>query len=135
MSSNSSKGQKQERRKVRRRPILATFSVFCVVPRKGVHRLPIHDVSEQGIAFDLDTEGEDLQDFRVTTGETLDVQFYLNQSLFLPLSVKVIRVEDGPAVRKVGAELIPGGKGHEAFLSFVAMLDAVGEFMEANSTR
>jgi hypothetical protein len=122
-----------ERRRTRRRPILETFSVFCVVPKKGMHRLQIHDVSDHGIGFDLDLEGELAQDFAVKNGESLDIHFYLNQSLYLPLTIRVARIEDRNAtdaqsdakVRRIGAEFDLKDKGHHAFLSFLQMLDAI----------
>ena len=74
----------RERRRSRRRPILETFSMFCVVPKKGVYRLPgARRESDQGIGFDLDTEGEELHGFSLKLGVSRSrVHFYLNQSLF-----------------------------------------------------
>ena len=112
--------------------------MFCVVPKKGIHRLQVHDVSDHGIGFGLDLEGEETIGFSLQSGELLDVHFYLNQSLYLPLSVKVARIEDRnvgdehgsqpPArVRRIGAEFDNKDKGHNAFLAFLQMLDAISE--------
>jgi hypothetical protein len=126
--ASSTSGKGIERRKTRRRPILETFSFFCVVPKKGMHRLLIHDVSDQGIGFDLDAEGEEDQTFSLKSGEALDVHLYINQSLYLPLSVKVARIEErnvGGRVRRIGAEFSVKDKGYEAFGAFLAMLDSI----------
>ena len=123
-----------ERRRARRRPILNTFSLFVVVPKKGVHRLVIHDVSDLGIGFDLDTEGESQTDFPLTPGEIIDLRLYLNQSLYLPLSVEVVRIEERHLLRRVGAEFSNrSARNHKAFLSFLNMLDEVVDVAKIES--
>ena len=120
-----------ERRRTKRRPILATFSLFVVVPQKGPHRLSVHDVSDLGIGFDLDTEGEIETDFPLKQGERLQLHFYLNQSLFLPISVQVARLDREGEIRRVGGEIVDKkGKPLEAFQAFIQMLDAVSEAVE-----
>jgi hypothetical protein len=117
-----------ERRKARRRPILETFSVFAVVPKKGPHRVPIHDVSDLGVGFDLDTEGELPEEFPLAQGEKLEIHFYLNQSLYLPLEVDIVRLERAGGVRKVGASICDKStRPYKAFLAFLAMLDALSD--------
>ncbi len=115
-----------ERRKANRRPILDTFSVFAVIPKKGPHRLTLLDVSDMGIGVIVDTEGETAADFPVKNGDTLEVQFYLNQSLYLPLAIKVMRVETKNGLRQVGGELVNAqSAGHKGYVSFIAMLDSL----------
>jgi hypothetical protein len=126
-----------ERRAAKRRPIVDSFGMFIVIPSKGPHRLPVHDVSEIGIGFDLDLEGEAAQTFPAQRGQKIDVRLYLNQSLYLPLSVSVARVETSPAVRRVGAQFDKdaeqNGKGYRAFRAFVDMIDAVIEAGELSA--
>jgi hypothetical protein len=114
-----------ERRRSRRRPILSTFSLFIVVPKKGYVRLPVHDLSDLGIAFDIDAGGESPMEFPVKAGEKLDIRFYLNQSLYFPIEIQVVRVEDRPEARRVGAEFSKESPGYRAFGSFLNMLDTI----------
>jgi hypothetical protein len=117
-----------ERRKFKRRPVLDTFSLFAVVPRKGPHRVPVHDISDQGLAFDLDIEGEEASVFPVARGESLEVQLYLNQSLYLPLQIQVARLEEKGSIRVVGAQIQDKtSKAYKGFLSFLTMLDSITE--------
>src|SRR5579885_2681962 len=103
MTKKATKADGAERRRSARQPILDSFSLFVVVPKKGIHRLPIHDVSAEGIGFDLDTEGESPSDFPVKVGETLELRLYLNQSLFLALEAKVMRSQEKDLIRRIGA--------------------------------
>jgi len=114
----------QERRKFKRRPILDTFSVFATIPKKGPHRLTLLDLSDQGLGLMLDTEGENEGDFPVKNGDVLEVHFYLNQSLYLPIQIKVVRLETKAALRQVGGEIISRkDQAHQAYVSFLTMLD------------
>jgi hypothetical protein len=123
MSKNS-----QERRRAQRRSILESFSVFVVVPKKGIHRLPLRDLSPLGIGFDLDVEGESPESFQLKEKAQLELQFFLNQSLYLPLLVEVKRIETDSktGLRRVGGEFLDTtAPGHRALVAFVEMLDRI----------
>jgi hypothetical protein len=118
-----------ERRRSRRRPILDSFSLFLVIPKKGPHRLPIHDVSKEGIGFSLDTEGEAPETFPLEVSETLQLRLYLNQTLYLPLTMTAVRIERVGNVRRAGATFEDrASKSYKAYVSFHQMLD---DFVEA----
>lgn len=118
-----------ERRRSPRHRVLESFSMFVSLPKKGDHRLPLHDVSQHGVGFDLDLEGEILPPFQVTIGEELDIQLYLNQSLFVPIKVKVARIESEKSARRIGAELLErGSKPSAAFQAIVKLIDHLEEF-------
>jgi hypothetical protein len=136
VSKNASSDKSgSERRRTRRRPILETFSMFCVVPKKGMHRLPLYDVSDHGIGFDIDLDVEGMEEdqaFSLKLGEPMEVHFYLNQSLYLPLKGKVARIveRNGEApgqgkIRRIGAEIDPKDPAHAGFAAFLKMLDAI----------
>jgi hypothetical protein len=131
MSKSTKAGQQSgaERRKSKRMDILDTFSLFVVVPAKGPMRLKVHDISDAGIGFNLDIEEEQgASNFEAKIGDAFEVHLYLNQSLYLPFSVTVRRIVDIEGVRRIGAEFQgKGSKGHAALISFVHMLDALGE--------
>lgn len=121
----------ENRRKAKRRPILDTFSLFAVVNKKSVCRLKIHDVSELGIAFDFDVEGETVADFPLQEGEELELQLYLNQTLHLPLGIRVVRIEGTEKSRKVGAEYADkASKSYQALQAFIMMLDRVTDIAQ-----
>ncbi len=124
----------KERRTTRRRPILDSFSFFVVLPKNGDHRLRVYDVSEGGVGFDFDAGGESPQDFPVKMGDTMDLHFYLNQSLYLPLQVSVKRIDEKGGVRRIGAEFKDTqGAGFKALSGFLAMLDQISEAAQIDS--
>jgi hypothetical protein len=131
MVKSTGTGSGVERRRGKRRPILESFSLFIVVPRKGVHRLAVRDLSEVGMGFDLDTEGESATDFPLKAGDPVEVRFYLNQSLFLPLTLEIARVEEKGGVRRVGAAFNnPKDLGYQGYLSFLKMLDGILDLVQ-----
>jgi c-di-GMP-binding flagellar brake protein YcgR len=134
MSKSSVKGklpEGAERRRSKRMDILASFSLYVVVPKKGPHRLPVHDLSDGGVGFDLDIEEEegDANLFPVQSGSELELHLYLNQSLYIPLRVIIRRLQEAKrGVRRIGAEFPDRqAHGHMALLAFLDMLDAVAE--------
>lgn len=118
-----------ERRRSKRMDILDTFSLYAVVPTKGPMRLKVHDISDLGIGFDLDVaEERGAQSFQLKLGASVDIQLYLNQTLYLPLTVQARRISDRDGIRKIGAEFQGhGSKAYIALISFLDMLDAVSE--------
>ena len=126
-----------ERRGAQRRPILDSFSFFVVVPKKGDHRLKVNDVSETGLGFDYDIDGESPETFPVKAGEVMDVYLYLNQSLYLPLRVTVARVDDSKVIRRIGAEFVKGSSqalSLNALSAFVQMIDGISEAVRFDAT-
>ena len=78
-----------ERRKSKRREILEHFSFYLCIPKLGFARHKVNNVSETGIGFTIETLGE----FKLAKDEQCNLQFYLNQSLYLPLKIQVVRQE------------------------------------------
>ena len=136
MTKKATKTGADERRRSARQPVVDSFSLFVVVPKKGIHRLPIHDVSAEGIGFDLDTEGESPADFPVKVGETIEIRLYLNQSLFLTLDAKVMRSQEKNLIRRIGAEFgNRSGKNFKAFQSFLRMLEDIHDAAEIDPSK
>ncbi len=129
MTKNANKGEGADRRRANRMAVVDTFSLFAVVPAKGPHRLKLNDMSDAGLGFDLDIEEEEGSGgFDVEIGTPLEIHLYMNQSLYLPLSVQIRRIVQKNGVRQIGAELTSrSSKGYLALIAFLDMLDALGE--------
>ncbi len=118
----------EERRRSRRIRILETFSLAVVVPAKGIMRLPIEDLSDVGIGFQIDDEIFSEEEFKIQKGDVYQLQVYLNQSLGVPIQAKVMRVTTKKKNRIIGAEFVDDqSKALEALHHFVKMLDAATE--------
>lgn len=118
---------KHEQRSAQRRPILDQFSIFVVVPKKGSYQLDVKNISEEGIFFNLDVEGESPDSLFLQVGNTLDIRFYLNSGLYIPLTVQVARVEQKEKpFRQIGC-LFQNKKSENylAFLDFLHFLDRI----------
>lgn len=125
----------KERRSALRRPILDTFSFFLILPETGFFKLRVHDLSEKGIGFDFDIEDAPKWDHAVSEGDELDTRFFINQSLYIPLQLKVKRIDETIKIRRVGAEFIHKNEAEfKAFLSFVDLLDRILESLEIDPT-
>jgi hypothetical protein len=115
MSSNS-----PERRKSERREILDNFSFYICVPKLGFTRHTVNDVSETGIGITISTMGE----IKLKDGEECELHLYLNQSLYLPLQIKVMRERDSEETQLVGAQFMnTESKEFKTYLTLVKLLD------------
>ena len=113
-----------ERRQANRREVLEKFSFYLCIPKLGYTRHQVNDVSELGIGFTLETLGE----FKLTNGETCDLQFYLNQSLYLSLKIQIVRQIDKDTLQELGAVFLDRNTPqYQTFLTLVKFVDQVTE--------
>jgi hypothetical protein len=116
-----------EKRKAKRREILERFSFYVCIPKLGYARHKVIDISELGIGFEIDTMGE----FKVETHEVCELHFYMNQSLYLPLHIQVVRHLDKEEQQQVGAIFVDTQKNeHRPFDTLVKLVDQLSEFDE-----
>jgi hypothetical protein len=120
----------QERRQVRR-TILSEFLGACVVlPKKGLMKVLIYDISEQGIAFD--TSGETGQ-FKL--GEELAIRVYLNNQTYFPFVARVsnVRALSDEGTYRHGANYVKGTVNEEALHHFVKFLETVSASLQRDT--
>ncbi len=114
-----------ERRKAKRREILENFSFYIQIPKLGTSRHRVHDVSERGIGFIVESLGV----FTLAHDEKVDLHLYLNQSLFLPLKIQVTRQIEKGETQQVGAVFLDTQSNqYQTFLLLVKFLDQLSEF-------
>lgn len=119
----------QERRDVKR-TILTEFIGACViVPQVGLVKVAIYDISDSGIAIDLDSKyGQFLKD------EEIVLRVYLNHKTYFPFYVKINNVreiEDESVVRH-GTHFIQESVNEEALHHFVKFIETVSASLETD---
>ncbi len=118
-----------ERRKVRRTILSEFISAFAVVPKKGLLKVVLADISEDGLAFDVDAKAGH---FRV--GEEIAMRVYLNHETYFGFIVKVQNVrgmaEDG--VFRHGVHFVKGTINDEALYHFVRFLETVSASLQTD---
>jgi len=113
-----------ERRKAKRREILEKFSFYICIPKLGFTRHAVNDVSELGIGFTINSLGE----FKLKKDEQCQLHLYMNQSLYLPLDIQVVRQQDQEQTQEIGAIFLDTTSDqYETFLTLVKFLDQLSE--------
>jgi hypothetical protein len=115
-----------ERRKSKRREILENFSFYIQVPKLGPARHRVNNLSEFGVGFIVESLGGI---FTLKIDEIVDLNLYLNQSLYLPLKIQVTRQIDQVETQQVGAVFLDTKSNeYQTYLSLVKFLDQLSEF-------
>lgn len=118
-----------ERREVKRTILSEFIGAFVVLPDQGLQRVAIHDISENGIAFDLDLG---IGKFRM--GEEVAMRVYMNNQTYFPFIVKVANARDvmDEAVTRHGGEFVKGTVNDEALFHFVKFIETVSASLQTD---
>jgi len=130
----------QERRQVKRTLLSQFIGAFVLVPRKGLLKVLLHDISENGLAFDMeDAAGH------FTLNEEVAMRVYLSHQTYFPFVVNVqnIRMLEGENVYRHGVNFVKGSINNEALFHFVKFIETVaaslhvddGDIVVSNLTR
>lgn len=114
-----------------KRTILSEFvGAFVVFPERGLCKVTLVDISENGVAFDLDmSEGYFLEE------EEVAMRVYLNHKTFFPFIAKVTNARmfsDEHLVRH-GANFVKGTINDEALYHFVKFIETVSASLKTDS--
>lgn len=129
-----------ERRQVKRTILSEFIGAFVVVPEFGLQRVAIYDISETGIAFDLEIGAGKLK-----LDEEIAMRVYLNNQTYFPFVVKVANVREIPeeGVTRHGGGFILGTVNDIALHHFVKFIETIsaslhtdqGDIMVSNLSR
>jgi hypothetical protein len=111
-----------ERRQIKRTILSEFVSAMVVVPEKGLMRVAMYDISEQGISFDLEF---DQGSFKVD--EELCMRVYLNHKTYFPINVQVKHVTTEPSegVVRHGTVFLKNAQNNAALQHFVKFIESV----------
>lgn len=120
----------QERRKVKRTILTEFIGAMAVVPQKGLQKLSLYDVSDEGLAFDVEfDEGQ------FKTGEEVAMRVYMNSTTYFPFVVKVLNVRAIPeeGVVRHGVSFVKGTINDVALHHFVRFIENVSAALRSDS--
>lgn len=130
----------QERRKVKRTILGEFIGAFAVVPGKGLMKVALYDISEQGLAFDNEDKAG-----HFAMGEEVAMRVYLNHQTYFGFIAKVANVRNitDEGVYRHGVNFVKGTINDEALHHFVKFIETVsaslhgddGDIMVSNLTR
>ncbi len=114
----------QERREVKRTILTEFVSAMVVLPEKGLLKVAIYDISEEGISFDIDIEHGQFQ-----ADEDVSMRVYLNHKTYFPISIKIkhLKEEKGEGVFRHGAVFLKGAATDAALQYFIRFIESVSQ--------
>lgn len=120
----------QDRRRVRRTILTEFVGAYVVVPGQGLLKVALYDISETGLAFDVEADKGQFK-----AGEEVAFRVYMNQNTYFPFTVKINNVreiEDEMTVRH-GARFVLGTVNEIALFHFVKFIETVSASLERDS--
>jgi hypothetical protein len=119
----------EERRQVRRTILTEFVGAYIVLPERGLQKVALYDVSENGLAFDLDLEHGG---FRV--GEEVAMRVYLNHQTYFGFIAKVsnARAITEEQVHRHGVGFVKGTVNDVALHHFVKFIETVSASLQTD---
>ncbi len=112
----------RERRQVKRTILTEFVGAFVILPEQGLLKVALYDISENGVAFDLE-----ITDGRFQQGDEVAMRVYLNHSTYFPFTIKIANsraIEEEGLVRH-GSNFVRGTLNDVALHHFVKFIENV----------
>ncbi|MBC7742951.1 MAG: PilZ domain-containing protein [Bdellovibrionaceae bacterium] len=111
-----------ERRQIKRTILTEFVSAMVVLPEKGLLKVAIYDISEEGISFDIEPENGEFK-----LDEQVSMRVYLNQKTYFPITIQVKHVthERSEGVIRHGSVFMRGAETDAALQYFVRFIESV----------
>ncbi|MEN0058874.1 MAG: PilZ domain-containing protein [Bdellovibrio sp.] len=112
----------RDRRDVKRTILTEFVGAFVVLPEKGLMKVALYDISENGMAFDLE-----LNEGGFSEGEEIAMRVYLNHSTYFPFTIRIKnnRAIESDGVVRHGANFVKGTMNDVALHHFVKFIENV----------
>jgi hypothetical protein len=120
----------RDRRNVKRTILTEFIGAFVVLPERGLYRVSLYDISENGLSFDIDLPlGHYKKD------EEVAMRVYLNHKTYFTFIVKVTnaRVFEEENIMRHGANFVKGTINHSALHHFVKFIETVSANLRTDS--
>ncbi|MGZ3768359.1 MAG: PilZ domain-containing protein [Bdellovibrio sp.] len=120
----------RDRREVKRTILTEFIGAFVVLPEKGLLKVALYDVSENGMAFDLEmTEGG------FNFGDEVAMRVYLNHSTYFPFTIRITnsRAFEEDGIIRHGTNFIKGTVNDVALHHFIKFIENVSASLKTDS--
>ena len=116
-----------ERRRVRRTILTEFVGAFVVVPNQGLLKVALYDISETGVAFDIEAQAGHFKQ-----NEEVAFRVYMNQTTYFPFTVKISNIRHVPdeEMYRHGARFVLGTVNEIALFHFVKFIETVSASLE-----
>lgn len=113
----------QERRTVKRTILSEVMSAMVVLPEKGLLKVDLYDISEDGISFEIESEAGQ---FKI--GEEILMRVYFNHKTYFPIqvSIKHLTPDKQNGVIRHGTEFQKSTSDNVALQHFVKFVELAG---------
>lgn len=118
-----------ERRQVKRTILTEFIGAFVILPDQGLLKVSIYDISDNGIAFDIDTEKPLFRE-----NEEVAMRVYLNYKTYFGFVVKVqnSRYVPSEGLVRLGAHFVKGTLNDVALHHFVKFIETVSASLKTD---
>lgn len=119
-----------ERRQVKRTILTELISSMVVLPEKGLMKVSIHDISDEGISFDVEeAQGQ----FKI--GEEISLRIYINQKAYFPVQVNIKHVTAIPDEGQLrhGSVFLKNADNNVALQHFVKFVESASVGLKNDS--
>lgn len=120
----------RDRRVVKRTLLTEFVGAFVVLPDRGLYRVSLFDISENGLSFEMNmTEGYFLED------EEVAMRVYLNHKTYFPFIARVThaRIFAEDSVIRHGVSFVKGTINDEALHHFVKFIETVSASLQTDN--
>ncbi|MFN3454896.1 MAG: PilZ domain-containing protein [Pseudobdellovibrio sp.] len=120
----------KERRQVERTILSDLISGMIVIPEKGLIKISLYDISNEGLSFTMSPE---MGSFKV--GEEVALRVYLNRKTYFPLNVKIKHAtfDTQEEVVRHGVEYNQGVSTDVALQHFVNFIISLSEGLKIDN--
>ena len=120
----------RDRREVKRTILTEFVGAFVVLPEKGLMKVALYDISENGLAFELD-----MLEGAFQNGDEVAMRVYLNHTTYFPFTIRVSNgrlIEEENIVRH-GANFVKGTMNDVALHHFVKFIETVSASLKTDT--
>lgn len=113
-----------ERRKIKRTILTEFVSAMVVLPEKGLLKVSLYDISENGMSFDTEYDQGAFK-----ADEEVSMRVYLNHKTYFPITLQVKHVNDEKieGVMRHGAVFLKQPSTDAALQYFVKFIESVSQ--------